>query len=56
MTQELAIGVAGGKEKTDHTDALDSAVAIVPRRVVIALILRARPDQDSLQANLEREP
>ena len=56
MMQLLAICVAGGKEKTDHTDALDSAVAIVPRRVVIALILRVRPDQDSLQANLEREP
>lgn len=56
MTHELAIGVAGGKEKTDHTDALDSAVAIVPRRVVIALILRARPVQDSLQAILGREP
>ena len=56
MTHEFAIGVAGGKLKHDHTDALVSAVANVPRRVVIALILRARPVQDSLQANLEREP
>jgi len=49
MMQLLAIGVAGGKEKTDHTDALDSAVAIVPRSVVIALILRARRGEDNLR-------
>jgi hypothetical protein len=40
--------VAGGKLKTDHC-ALDSAVAIVPRSVVIALILRARRGEDNLR-------
>ena len=47
MTHELAIGVAGGKENTDHTDALASAVASVPRSVVIALILRDRRGEDN---------
>ena len=44
MMHEFASTVAGGKEKTCQVLALVSAVANVPRRVVIALILRARQE------------
>jgi len=34
----LAIGLAGGKEKTDQTPSFDKAVAKVDRRAVMATI------------------
>ena len=53
--QELLNGVAGGKLNTCQT-LLDSAVAIVPRRVVIALILRVHRDLGSLLTGHELGP
>ena len=47
MMQEFASTVAGGKENTCQVLALASAVASVPRRVVIALILQARRGEDN---------
>ena len=55
-TIELASGLAGGKENTCQLALSASAVAIVPRRVVIALTLLDRPVLDDPQASLEREP
>lgn len=39
----LAIGLAGGYEKTLHNVGLDKAVAIVARKVVIAGIVISQP-------------
>ena len=52
----LASGLAGGKENTCQTALSASAVAIVPRRVVIALTLLDRPVLDYPQEAREREP
>jgi len=51
-TMLLARGEAGGKENTCHTALSASAVAIVPRRVVIALTLLDRPVLDDPQVSL----
>ena len=52
----FAKGVAGGKENTCHTALSVSAVAIVPRRVEIALTLLDRPGLSDPQANHARAP
>lgn len=39
MMQELAMGLAGGKEKTDQTPSFVRAVAKVERSVVIAAVI-----------------
>ena len=55
-TIELASGVAGGNENTCHVALSLSAVAMVPRRVVIALTLLDRPVLGDPQVSLELEP
>ncbi len=53
----LAIGVAGGKEKTDQSELSTSAAAIVARRVEIAAMV-SQPcyaDRDMVRVSHERE-
>jgi len=55
----LAIGVAGGKEKTDHKALSTSDAAIVARRVEIAAVMVSQPssaDLGKVRASHEREP
>ena len=54
----LAIGVAGGKEKTDHKALSTSDAAIVARRVEIAAVMVSQPccaDREMEKASHERE-